>query len=46
MQVSVGEKTNLGKHDFMTFPAATGQLCAEEWFSNKKGDNLRNYFVL
>lgn len=32
MHVSDGEHTNLEKHDFVAFPAATGQGCAEECF--------------
>lgn len=44
--VSVGERANLGKHDFVAFPSASGQGCAEKWFFSKQADNYRNDFIL
>ena len=44
--VCAREQADLGKHDFVAFPSATGQGCAMKWFFNMQAGNFSNNFIL
>lgn len=40
------DQAHLGKRDFVAFPSATGQGCAEKWFCNEQAGDFRNNFII